>query len=57
VKEYSYCPLCAAPLQRGDIEGRERKYCPACGFIDYKNPLPVALAVPVKGKKFLLIKR
>jgi len=57
VKEYSYCPVCAAPLRVGTIEGKERKYCPECGFIDYKNPLPVALAVPVKDGKFLLIKR
>jgi 8-oxo-dGTP diphosphatase len=41
----------------GMIEGKKRKYCPQCGFVDYKNPLPVALAVAVKDKKFLLIKR
>ena len=41
----------------GMIEGKNRKYCPKCDFIDYKNPLPVALAVAVKDKKFLLIKR
>ena len=41
----------------GTLEGRERKYCPKCDFVDYKNPLPVALAVAVKDKKFLLIKR
>ena len=57
MKEYNYCPICATPLQIGMIEGRKRKYCPKCDFIDYKNPLPVALAVAVKDKKFLLIKR
>jgi len=57
VKNYNYCPLCATPLQTGIIEGKKRKYCPECNFIDYKNPLPVALAVAVKDKKFLLIKR
>ena len=57
MKEYNYCPICAAPLQTGMVEGKERKYCPQCGFVDYKNPLPVALAVAVKGKRFLLIKR
>ena len=57
MKEYSYCPICAASLQQRVLDGRERKYCPTCGFIDYKNPLPVALAVPVKEGKFLLIKR
>jgi len=57
MREYNYCPLCATPLQTGMIEGRKRKYCSECDFIDYKNPLPVALAVAVKNKTFLLIKR
>ena len=57
MKEYNYCPICATPLQTGMIEGKKRKYCPECAFVDYKNPLPVALAVAVKDKKFLLIKR
>jgi len=57
VKQYNYCPLCATLLQTGIVEGRKRKYCPNCDFIDYKNPLPVAIAVAVKDKKFLLIKR
>ncbi|MCK4581239.1 MAG: NUDIX domain-containing protein [Dehalococcoidia bacterium] len=39
------------------IEGKERKYCPNCDFIDYRNPLPVAVAVAVRDKRFLLIKR
>ena len=41
----------------GMIEGKERKYCPSCDFIDYRNPLPVAVAVAVREKRFLLIKR
>ena len=55
--EYKYCPICGTVLKLGLIEGKERKYCPNCDFIDYKNPLPVALAIAVKNKKFLLIKR
>jgi 8-oxo-dGTP diphosphatase len=57
MKEYIFCPVCGATLQIGMIEGKERKYCPKCDFVDYKNPLPVALAIAVKGKNFLLIKR
>ncbi len=57
MKEYSYCPICATPLQKGSVAGRIRKYCPKCDFVDYKNPLPVAVAVAVKDKRFLLIKR
>ena len=54
---YQYCPICGTVLNLGVIEGKERKFCPNCHFIDYKNPLPVAIAIAVKGKKFLLIKR
>ncbi len=56
-KPYQYCPSCGRVLELEVIEGKERKSCPACGFIDYKNPLPVAVAITVKEKKFLLIKR
>ena len=57
MKEYIFCPICGTALQAGMIEGKERKYCPGCDFVDYKNPLPVALAIAVKDKDFLLIKR
>jgi len=57
MKEYSFCPICGASLQIGMIEGKERKYCPQCDFVDYKNPLPVALAIAIRDKNFLLIKR
>jgi len=60
MKEYIFCPICGTALQIGTIEGKERKerkFCPKCDFVDYKNPLPVALAIAVKDKDFLLIKR
>jgi len=57
MKEYIFCPICGTTLQIGMIEGKERKYCPKCDFVDYRNPLPVALAITVKDKDFLLIKR
>jgi ADP-ribose pyrophosphatase YjhB (NUDIX family) len=44
-------------LEVGVIDGKERKFCTNCDFIDYKNPLPVAVAIAVKDKKLLLIKR
>lgn len=49
--------MCGAPLQVGMIEDKERKYCPSCDFVDYRNPLPVAVAVAARDKRFLLIKR
>jgi len=56
-EEYSYCPMCGTPTKAGFIEGKNRRFCANCGFIDYKNPLPVALAIPIRDKRFLLIKR
>lgn len=34
-----------------------RRYCPSCGFVRYENPLPVVIAIAVRGGQFLLIKR
>ncbi len=56
-EEYRYCPRCGTPLELGFIEGKDRRFCPNCNFIDYKNPLPVAVAIAVRDKRFLLIKR
>jgi ADP-ribose pyrophosphatase YjhB (NUDIX family) len=56
-QEYKFCPLCGTDLKVGFIESKERGFCPNCNFVDYKNPLPVALAIPIKDKRFLLIKR
>lgn len=56
-EEYKYCPRCATPLELGFIEGKDRRFCPNCNFVDYKNPLPVAVAIAVRDKRFLLIKR
>lgn len=56
-EEYRYCPMCGTPLKSGVVEGKERQFCPSCDFVDYKNPLPVALAIPTRNRRFLLIKR
>lgn len=56
-EEYRYCPRCATLLELGFIEGKDRRFCQNCNFIDYKNPLPVAVAIAVRDKRFLLIKR
>jgi ADP-ribose pyrophosphatase YjhB (NUDIX family) len=56
-ESFQYCPICGRVLELGVIDGKERKFCPNCDFIDYKNPVPVAVAIAVKGKKVLMIKR
>ena len=58
MQDYKYCPVCAARLQEDHIEGRTRLNCPDCGWIHYKNPLPVvACLVSSKKGELLLIRR
>ncbi len=35
---FRYCPICATPLAEQARGGRPRPACPACGFIQYRNP-------------------
>jgi ADP-ribose pyrophosphatase YjhB (NUDIX family) len=57
MKEYYYCPICGSRLKKQIIEGKQRKYCHNCGFVHYENPLPVALAIAIRDRKFLMVKR
>jgi NAD+ diphosphatase len=54
---YSFCPICATPLNETFVDGRNRKACPQCGWIHYVNPLPVALAFTVNSNNELLVIR
>ena len=42
---YSFCPMCAAPLEWRRLGGRSRRACPSCGFIHWQNPGVGAAAV------------
>lgn len=37
--------------------GRERPACPACGYVAYRNPVPVALMRACDGDRLLLVRR
>ncbi|MDK9704121.1 MAG: NUDIX domain-containing protein [Sulfuritalea sp.] len=39
------------------IDGRDREQCPACGFIAFRNPAPVGLAVIEHEGQLVLIRR
>lgn len=56
--DYKFCPMCAGSLEWGDIDGRKRLFCPSCGWINYKNPLPVVACLVSNSRgEVLLIKR
>jgi ADP-ribose pyrophosphatase YjhB (NUDIX family) len=45
------CGHATAPLHE---HGQERARCPACGWVDYANPVPAAGAILARGGKILL---
>lgn len=52
-----FCPLCATPLVTGGVAGRTRQYCPACAFVDYRNPRPVSGCLVVADDRIVLVRR
>jgi len=55
---FKFCPLCKYPLRWAKIDNKKRLVCQGCGWINYKNPLPVvASAVINKENKILIIRR
>lgn len=55
--EYTYCPMCATVLELVAIGGRERRRCPACGFIHWRNPGVGAAVVVFNEEGDLLMVR
>ncbi len=56
--EFTYCPHCAAELERAAIDGRPRTRCPECGFVNYRNPgVGAAVVVRDPDGRVLLVKR
>ncbi|MBN1621507.1 MAG: NUDIX domain-containing protein [Endomicrobiales bacterium] len=52
---YKFCPLCRYYLSKVRIDGHVRLVCQKCGWVYYKNPLPVTSCVAVNKKGEMLI--
>jgi len=52
-----FCSQCGTRLITGSLPGREREYCPACGFIVYYNPAPVGLAIVEHHGRLVFVRR
>ncbi len=56
--KYKFCPLCGHKLIFSSLQGYGRFFCRQCGWINYNNPLPVAVcAAKNKAGEILLTKR
>ncbi len=55
--EFAYCPACGGPMEAVREEGRRRMKCPACGYVQYRNPSSAAGVIVVRDSEVLLVKR
>ncbi len=56
--EYTYCPHCATELATVTIQGGERKKCPSCGFVHWRNPgVGAAVVVFNDDAELLMVRR
>jgi 8-oxo-dGTP diphosphatase len=54
--EFRYCPRCGTALEARERGGRVRPTCPACAFVQYRNPA-VGVAVIVRRQDEVLLGR
>lgn len=52
-----FCPACGTRLGRVTVEGRDRRHCPACDVVVWRNPAPTAGVVVRDGDRVLLARR
>ena len=57
ISSFTYCPLCATPLEITNHNHCRRNICPTCDFVDWHNPSPAAGAVLVEQGRLLLVER
>lgn len=54
---HGYCQRCAAPMAAAMVGGKERSRCPACGFVLWRNPAPVGMALITHQGRLVMIRR
>ena len=54
---YRFCPLCGHTLEDRSFEGKMRRTCAACGFIQFPDPKVAVVALIEQNGCVLLIRR
>lgn len=55
--DFIYCPRCANGLVEKRLYGRQRSYCPACGFIHFREPRLAVGGLITERERVLLVRR
>jgi NAD+ diphosphatase len=53
--DYRYCPHCRTELVATLRGGQTRLACPQCGFVHWRNPVPVVAAVVERAGRVVLV--
>jgi len=53
--DFQFCPRCKTALVIGTRGGRERLACPECGFVHWRNPVPVVGAIVERAGRVVLV--
>ena len=57
MEQYRFCPLCGHELEIRHLFGADRGWCPACGFIHFRDPKLAVGALIVEDGRVLLVRR
>jgi ADP-ribose pyrophosphatase YjhB (NUDIX family)/N-acetylglutamate synthase-like GNAT family acetyltransferase len=52
-----YCQKCGSPMRLSELDGRSRWQCPACGYVQYENPVPGVGVLIEHEDKLVLVQR
>ena len=57
MSEFRFCPQCTHELERKQLYGRERAFCPACRFVHFREPKLSVGGLVIEDGRVLLIRR
>ena len=54
---HMYCPICATPLSKQQVNGENRRACTnaSCDYVEWNNPTPVVAAIAQTGDRVVLV--
>ena len=54
---HMYCPICATPLSKQQVNGENRRACTnaSCNYVEWNNPTPVLAAIAQTGDSVVLV--
>ena len=55
--EFLFCPMCRSTLEPKVRGGKPRPQCPACGYVQYRNPVAGVAVICHRGRGILMGRR